>query len=163
VKKNIDIYKMPPKEQAKDIDTEIKKLLKQNEKRDRNFIQKIMDTNSATRISFRQDNPKSKNSKARERYEMYKSARTIRGAKQKGAKTIDILNDYEKGFLKIVPQAKTIEQEIANLMKQVDKNGGGGSSGGGGNKGGKKPGGSGTQCRTRMKNDGTPYKKCYKK
>ena len=151
--------------QAKDIDTEIKNLLKQNEKRDRKFIQKIMDTNSATRISFRQDNPKQQNSKARERYEKYKSARTIRGAKQKGAKSQDILNDYEKGFLKIVPQAKTIEQEIENLMKQVDKNGGGGgsSSGGGGNKSGKKSGGTGTQCRTRLKKDGSTYKKCYQK
>ncbi len=155
---------MPPKVQAKDVDTEIKNLLKQNEKKDRRFIQKIMDTNSATRISFRQDNPKSKNTKARERYEGYKSARTIRGAKQKGATRQDILNDYEKGFLKIVPQAKTIEQEIENLMKQVDKNGGGGgSSGGGGNKSGKKSGGTGTQCRMRKRNDGSTYKKCYKK
>ena len=153
------------KQQAKDIDTEIKNLLKQNEKRDRKFIQRIMDTNSATRISFRQENPKSQNSKARERYEKYKSARTIRGAKQKGAKPQDILNDYEKGFLKIVPQAKTIEQEIENLMKIVDKKdgGGGGSSGGGGNKGGKKPVSSGTQCRMRPRKDGTIYKKCYKK
>jgi len=154
---------MPPKVQAKDIDTEIKNLLKQNEKRDRNFIQKIMDTNSATRISFRQDNPKQQNSKARQRYEIYKSARTIRGARQKGATRQDILNDYEKGFLKIVPQAKTIEQEIENLMKQVDKNGGGGSAGGGGNKSGNKSGGTGTQCRTRYRKDGTTYKKCYKK
>lgn len=153
------------KQQAKDIDTEIKNLLKQNEKRDRKFIQRIMDTNSATRISFRQENPKSQNSKARERYEKYKSARTIRGAKQKGAKTQDILNDYEKGFLKIVPQAKTIEQEIENLMKIVDKKdgGGGGSSGGGGKKGGKKPASSGTECRMRPRKDGTIYKKCYKK
>ena len=153
------------KQQAKDIDTEIKNLMKQNEKRDRRFIQKIMDTNSATRISFRQENPKSQNSKARERYEKYKSARTIRGAKQKGAKTQDILNDYEKGFLKIVPQAKTIEKEIENLMKIVDKKdgGGGGSSGGGGKKGGKKPVSSGTQCRTLERKDGSLYKKCYKK
>ena len=86
------------KQQAKDVDTEIKNLMKQNEKRDRRFIQKIMDTNSATRISFRQENPKSQNSKARERYEKYKSARTIRGAKQKGAKTQDILNDYNYSF-----------------------------------------------------------------
>jgi len=136
VKKNIDIYKMPPKKQAKDIDTEIKNLIKQNEKRDRDFLSKIMDKNMATRITFNKTNPKRAGTKANERYEKYKSARTLKSAKEKGASKADLLYDYEKGFLKIVPQAKTIEKEIENLMKQVDKKSPSASKSAGGKKSG---------------------------
>lgn len=51
-------------------------------------------------ISFEQVNPKKRGTKAGDRYEVYKSARTVEEAKRLGASNGDLTHDFKKGFLK---------------------------------------------------------------
>ena len=48
-------------------------------------------------LEMQQKNPKRPQSKSRARYERYKLARTLREAKQMGAKWCDLLWDYARG------------------------------------------------------------------
>jgi len=54
-----------------------------------------------TSVSFKQDNPKVTGSKSRDRYEKYKSGKTVQEALDLGAFTGDIKGDYDKGHLTI--------------------------------------------------------------
>ncbi|CAK0863210.1 unnamed protein product [Prorocentrum cordatum] len=56
-------------------------------------------------VSFRQDNPKSRGSKAHERYERYKAAATVGEAVGLGASKGDVANDVKKGFCTVLSAA----------------------------------------------------------
>ena len=63
-------------------------------------LQEAYDNDSE--VEYVQRNPKKEHSKARERYEKYKQARTLREALARGATHADIKWDWERGFLYLV-------------------------------------------------------------
>mmetsp|Transcript_139041 Transcript_139041/g.255059 ORF Transcript_139041/g.255059 Transcript_139041/m.255059 type:complete len:279 (-) Transcript_139041:133-969(-) len=56
-----------------------------------------------TKLEYQQDNPKRPGSVSYDRYEQYKSSKTLREAKANGAGSADFTHDYNKGLLKILP------------------------------------------------------------
>jgi hypothetical protein len=89
--KNISNNKMPVKQEARKL---LPSMLK-----DPNL-----------KISFRKDNPKRPGSKAFDRYEKYKKATTLKKARELGAVREDFINDADRGFLKVIQEAKPPER-----------------------------------------------------
>ena len=65
-----------------------------------------------SRVEFQQRNPKLKSSKAHERYENYKKARTLRDALTLGASHADIRWDYSHGFFTITENPTNQTQPV---------------------------------------------------
>ena len=89
--KNISNNKMPVKQEARKL---LPSMLK-----DPNL-----------KISFRKDNPKRPGSKAFDRYEKYKKATTLKKARELGAVREDFINDADRGYLKVIQEAKPPER-----------------------------------------------------
>ena len=99
--KNISNNKMPVKQEARKL---LPSMLK-----DPNL-----------KISFRKDNPKRPGSKAFDRYEKYKKATTLKKARELGAIREDFINDADRGFLKVIQEAKPPEK-LQKLERQKKK------------------------------------------
>lgn len=67
-------------------------------------------------IAYLKDNPKIEGSSAHQRYQRYRSARTVAEAVRKGALPMDLRYDYDKGYLRIVDfQLEVAEWDIEAL------------------------------------------------
>ena len=78
-------------------------------------------SNKDITIEYNQTNPKQKSSKAYERYEIYKTATSIGDAKKQGASLVDMVNDYNKGILKVMIDKSSSESSVKSLSKPSDQ------------------------------------------
>jgi ubiquitin-protein ligase len=68
-------------------------------------------------IVFDEKNPKRTGSKANERYELYKGAKTVSEAIKCGAQRSDIVNDFDKGYCKVLTPS---DVDGSNSRKRAD-------------------------------------------
>ena len=71
--------------------------------------------NAGTKIMVQMENPKKVGSKAWDRYEKYKHAKTIGEATHAGANWQDVSVDFEKGFLKVMD---SVDEEMPHSTKR---------------------------------------------
>ena len=78
-------------------------------------VLRFLKENPKISISINQENPKKIDSKSYPRYDNYKSAKNYKEFKEKGGTGIDILNDFERGYLIInsedAPKSKLIKDK----------------------------------------------------
>ncbi len=89
--KNVSKNKMPVKREA------------------RKFLPSML-SNPNLKVSWRKENPKKPGTKAHERYEKYKKATTLKKARELGATREDLIFDGDRGFMKVVQEAKPPEK-----------------------------------------------------
>ena len=53
-----------------------------------------------SKITYKQKNPKKVGSQAHERYELFKTAKSIKSFLEKGGRRSDLLNDYRRGYVR---------------------------------------------------------------
>ena len=53
-----------------------------------------------SKITYKQKNPKKVGSQAHQRYELFKTAKSIKSFLEKGGRRSDLLNDYRRGYVR---------------------------------------------------------------
>lgn len=73
------------------------------------------------KVSWSKTNPKKVGSKAHERYDKYKKATTLKKARELGATREDLIFDGDRGFMKVIGEAKPPERLVALKKKNPSK------------------------------------------
>ncbi len=73
------------------------------------------------KISYKKENPKKPGTKAYERYEGYKKATTLKKARELGAVREDFIFDGDRGYMKVVEEAKPPKRLVELKKKNPSK------------------------------------------
>ena len=71
-------------------------------------------------VAWQRDNPKQEGSDSRDRYAAYCAATTLADARIRGARAADILHDYAKGYLRILPNSLSNDEAAATTPLAPD-------------------------------------------
>ena len=71
-------------------------------------------------VAWQRDNPKQEGSDSRDRYAAYCAATTLADARVLGARAADILHDYAKGYLRILPNSLSNDEAAATTPLAPD-------------------------------------------
>ena len=104
-KKNKTDNKMPPKKSGNEA---------------RKFLPSML-SDPNLKISYSKTNPKKAGSKAAERYDKYKRATTLKKARELGATREDLIFDGDRGFMKVIQEAKPPDKLVDLKKKNPSK------------------------------------------